>query len=401
LGITPRDKPGNTAAVLLPSVGCPVGCNFCSTSALFGGKGKFVNFYKTGDELFSVMCQLEEKLKVRSFFTMDENFLLHRKRTLRLLELMQKNNKSWALYVFSSAGVLKSYTIEQLVGLGISWVWMGLEGEQSRYSKLDNVETLPLVRFLQSHGIRVLGSSIIGLENHTPDNIDSVIDYAVSHDTAFHQFMLYTPIPGTPLYEQHRKDGTLLPESEFSLADTHGQYRFNYRHQHIHNGREEQFILNAFRRDFEVNGPSLARLIGTLLKGWQRYKDHPEKRIRDRFAWEVKPLRTTYAAAVWAMKRRYRANQRMAEKMNSLLHNIYNTFGWKTRIIAPLAGIYVYAALKKEEKRLAKGLTYEPGSIYEKNAAALALESAAQAFLKPPPPEVRYVSCEPSLVPGK
>lgn len=401
LGITPRDKPGDTAAVLLPSVGCPVGCNFCSTSALFGGKGKFINFYKTGDELFSVMCQLEEKLKVRSFFTMDENFLLHRKRTLRLLELMQKNNKSWALFVFSSARALKSYTIEQLVGLGISWVWMGLEGEQSRYSKLNNVETLPLVRFLQSHGIRVLGSSIIGLENHTPDNIDSVIDYAVSHDTAFHQFMLYTPIPGTPLYEQHRKDGTLLPESEFSLADTHGQYRFNYRHQHIHNGREEQFILNAFRRDFEVNGPSLARLISTLLKGWQRYKDHPEKRIRDRFAWEVKPLRTTYAAAVWAMKRRYRANQRMAEKMNSLLHNIYKTFGWKTRIIAPLAGIYVYAALKKEEKRLAKGLTYEPDPIYEKNAAALTLESAAQAFLKPPSPKVRFVSCEPSLVPGK
>ena len=401
LGIAPRDKPGDTAAVLLPSVGCPVGCNFCSTSALFGGKGKFINFYKTGDELFSVMCQLEEKLKVRSFFTMDENFLLHRKRTLRLLELMQKNKKSWALYVFSSVRVLKSYTIEQLVGLGISWVWMGLEGEQSRYSKLNNIETLPLVRLLQSHGIRVLGSSIIGLENHTPDNIDSVIDYAVSHNTDFHQFMLYTPIPGTPLYEQHRKDGTLLPESEFPLADTHGQYRFNYRHQHIHNGREEQFILNAFRRDFEVNGPSLARLISTLLKGWQRYKDHPEKRIRDRFAWEVKPLRTTYAAAVWAIKIRYRANQRMAKKMNSLLHNIYNTFGWKTRIIAPLAGIYVYAALKKEEKRLAKGLTYEPDPIYEKNAAALALESAAQAFLKPPSPEVRYVSCEPSLVPGK
>ena len=79
LGITLRDQPGDTAAVLVPSVGCPVGCNFCSTSALFGGKGKFINFYQTGDELFSVMCQLEEKLKVRSFFTMDENFLLHRK----------------------------------------------------------------------------------------------------------------------------------------------------------------------------------------------------------------------------------------------------------------------------------------------------------------------------------
>ena len=99
-------------------------------------------------------------------------------------------------------------------------------------------------------------------------------DYAVSHDTDFHQFMLYTPIPGTPLYEKHLKDGTLLAENTFSLADAHGQYRFNYRHPHITRGREEQYIVDAFKRDFEVNGPSLARLIRTFLKGWQRYKDH-------------------------------------------------------------------------------------------------------------------------------
>lgn len=399
LGITLRDKPGDTAAVLLPSVGCPVGCNFCSTSALFGGKGKFINFYPTGDELFSVMCQLEEKLNIRSFFTMDENFLLHRERALRLLELMQKSNKSWALYVFSSARVLKSYTIEQLVGLGISWVWMGLEGEQSQYSKLNNVETLPLVRSLQSHGIRVLGSSIIGLENHTPDNIHRIIDYAVRHDTDFHQFMLYTPIPGTPLYEAHQKRGTLLAESEFPLADSHGQYRFNYRHQHIPNGREEQFILDAFQRDFEVNGPSLARLIRTLLKGWKKYEHCPDKRIRDRFTWEVKPLRTTYAAAVWAMKKRFRKNKRMAAKMNSLLQEIYETFGWKTKIIAPLAGSYVYAVLKKEERRLANGWTYEPDCFYEKNAAALALENALPPCSEPLSPKIRYVSCKASPVP--
>ena len=399
LGITLRDQPGDTAAVLLPSVGCPVGCNFCSTSALFGGKGKFINFYPTGDELFSIMCQLEERLNVRSFFTMDENFLLHRKRALRLLELMQENNKSWSLYVFSSARVLKSYTIEQLVGLGISWVWMGLEGEQSQYSKLNNVETLPLVRCLQSHGIRVLGSSIIGLENHTPDNIHRIINYAVSHDTDFHQFMLYTPIPGTPLYEEHQKHGTLLAESEFPLADTHGQYRFNYRHQHIPNGREEQFILDAFHRDFEVNGPSLARLIRTLLKGWKKYEHYPDKRIRDRFAWEIKPLRTTYAAAVWAMKKRFRTNKPMASKMNSLLQEIYETFGWKTRIIAPLAGRYVYAVLKKEERRLADGWTYEPDCFYEKNTPALALENALPPYSEPLSPKIRYVSCKASLVP--
>lgn len=379
VGHTLRDKPGDIAAMLIPSVGCPVSCNFCSTSALFGGKGKYINFYETGDELFAVMSHLETKLKVRSFFVMDENFLLHRKRALRLLELIEKNNKSWSLNIFSSARVLKSYTIEQLVRLGISWVWMGLEGEHSQYRKLNGVNTYILVRELQSHGIRVLGSSIIGLENHTPANIDRVIDYAVSHATDFHQFMLYTPLPGAPLYEQHAKNGTLIPESEMPWADTHGQYRFNYRHQHIHGGIEEQYLLNAFHRDFEVNGPSLARLIRTHLNGWQKYQNHPQGRIRDRFAWEVKPLRTYYAGAVWAMKHWYRRNQRMAAKMDELLKDIYRTFGWKTRIVAPFIGMYACAAIKLEEKRLANGWKYEPPTFYEKNAAALAVENIGSA----------------------
>ena len=89
---------------------------------MFGGKGKFVNFYETGDELFHVMSQLQRTAGVRSFFVMDENFLLHRKRALRLLDLMQNHEKDWSLYVFSSAEALKSYSMDHLVGLGISWV---------------------------------------------------------------------------------------------------------------------------------------------------------------------------------------------------------------------------------------------------------------------------------------
>src|SRR5690606_5640757 len=131
MGITVRERPGDVAATLIPSVGCPMGCNFCCTSAMFGGKGKLVNFYDSGDDLFDVMIEIERTMKVRSFFVMDENFLHHRKRALRLLDLMKRHGKPWSLYVFSSANVLRSYTIEQLVGLGISWVWMGLEGKQS------------------------------------------------------------------------------------------------------------------------------------------------------------------------------------------------------------------------------------------------------------------------------
>ena len=377
LGISVPEPPGSTAAILIPSVGCPMGCNFCSTSAMFGGKGRSVNFYETGRELFDVMCRIESELKVDSFFVMDENFLLQRSRALALLELMEKHGKSWSLYVFSSARVLRSYTMEQLVGLGISWVWMGLEGEDSRYAKLKGVDARALVQELKANGIRVLGSSIIGLEHHTPENIDRIIDYAIAYDTDFHQFMLYTPVAGTPLYEQHRREGNLLPESEFTAADSHGQYRFNYRHAHIPAGREEQFLINAFDRDFKVNGPSLARLIRTTLAGWQRYKNHPDRRIRKRYAYEKRNLKTIYAASVWAMRKYYRNNPYLWQKMDGVLESICREFGWKTRLFAALFGRVVFVTVRREEKRLARGWRYEPSSFYEKNQAACRLEGLA------------------------
>lgn len=373
VGITVREKPGDVAATLIPSVGCPMGCNFCSTSAMFGGKGNAVHFYETGDELFDIMCQMEQSMHVRSFFVMDENFLLYRQRALRLLELMQQHGKAWSLYVFSSANVLRSYTIEQLVGLGISWVWMGLEGENSQYSKLRGADTRSLVRTLQSHGIRVLGSTIIGLENHTPDNIDAAIDYAVAHDTDFHQFMLYTPIPGTPLHAELQAQGRLKDESEFHPADIHGQYILNYRHPHIPEGMESELIVRAFQRDFEVNGPSVVRIVRTTLAGYRRYKNHPDPRIRDRFAWEARELATSFSAVVGAARRYYRKNAALRAKMEAILKDLYAEFGWKSRVFAALGGPYIHWTLRREERRLAQGWTYEPPTFYEQNAPAAKL----------------------------
>ena len=306
-------------------------------------------------------------MQVSSFFVMDENFLLHRKRALRLLELMEEHDKSWALYVFSSANVLRSYSIEQLVALGISWVWMGLEGEDSQYTKLHGTDAFALVRELQEHGIRVLGSTIIGLENHTPENIDEAIDYAVRYDTDFHQFMLYTPIPGTPLHAELSAQGRMKDESEYEQGDIHGQLVFNYRHPHIRDGEEADMMVRAFQRDFDVNGPSIARIVRTTLSGWKRYKNHPDRRIRRRYAFESQDLVTTFSAVIWAMRRYYRKNPAMRAKMSRILKDLYQQFGWKSRVVAALGGPYVLWKIRREEKRLAQGWTYEPPTFYERN----------------------------------
>ncbi|MBN2241868.1 MAG: cobalamin-dependent protein [Acidobacteria bacterium] len=371
-GIEVRDKKSEVALTVIPSVGCPLGCNFCSTSSMFGGKGRHVDFYRSGDELFDILKQLEGRTGTCSFFIMDENFLLYRARTLRLLELMQKHGKAWTFYVFSSANAVQSYSYEELVSLGISWIWMGLEGESSRYGKLQGIPTRRLVRELQAHGIRILGSTIIGLEDHTPDNIDDAIEYAVGHGTDFHQFMLYMPLPGTPLFRELTGKGVMLDENRLPLPDWHGQYRFNYRHPHIPPGLETVLLERAFRRDFEVNGPSLLRVARTTLAGWKRYRGHPDPRIRRRYRQEIRGMAPAFSAAAAASARYYKSDPVRREKISALLEDMKREFGLRSRLYAALGGRYVHGKILEEERRLAAGWTYEPPTFYEANEAAAA-----------------------------
>jgi hypothetical protein len=365
MGIRVPDRKGSTAATIIPSVGCPMGCNFCTTSAFFGGKGKFVNFYETGDELYEVMCRMEEDLKVRSFFVMDENFLLHRERAMRLLERMKRGRKSWSMSVFASANAIRKYTMQELVELGVSWLWMGLESPQATYNKLQGAQTQQLTRELREHGIRVQGSTIIGLEHHTPENIMAEIEHAVAHDTDFHQFMLYTPVPGTPLYQQMAEQGRMLSGVDF--ADVHGQFKFNFKHAAISRDDSKRFLDWAFWRDFEINGPSLYRISRTLLAGWRRYKDFPDARVRERFEHEMNRLSGVYGSALWAMERQFRkVNRSGSDQIRALRQEFRKESGLFSRLLPTILGPVFLWTTRREERRLARGKTYEPPTIVER-----------------------------------
>ncbi|MEO8659047.1 MAG: cobalamin-dependent protein [Bryobacteraceae bacterium] len=363
-GLRIPEPKGQAAATIIPSVGCPMGCNFCTTSAFFGGKGKVLNFYESGREIFDVMCDMEARLNVRSFFVMDENFLLQRERAMDLLARMKSGGKSWAFYVFSSANAIAKYTMEELVELGISWIWMGLESAQAGYSKLKNTDTVSLVRGLRENGIKLLGSTIVGLEHHTPENIEAQIEQAVAHDTDFHQFMLYTPVPGTPLYQEMKDAGRLL---DVDLADIHGQFKFNFEHAAISRDDSKAFLDDAFRRDFERNGPSIYRICRTTLAGWRKYRDHPDPRVRDRFEWEVKGLKTAYSAALWAMEKRLkRTNADISRRIGGLRKELEREFGPTVELIARVLGPVLWWTSVREDRALARGKTYEPPMFLER-----------------------------------
>ena len=356
---------GDASATIIPSVGCPMGCNFCTTSEFFGGKGRFVNFFERGEDLFRVMCETERRLGARAFFMMDENFLLYRRRALELLDLMKAHGKAWSLYVFSSANAIRKYDVRQLVELGVEWIWLGLESAGSGYQKLAGADTLALARELQTHGIRVHGSTIIGLEHHTPENIDAEIAHAVAHETVFHQFMLYTPVPGTPLYRQVEAEGRLIESVD--LADIHGQHRFNFRHAAISPEQSKTFLDRAFRRDFEVNGPSLFRLMRNMMVGWRRYRDDPDPRVRARVAAEARQLARGHGAVLWAMERYLRDSSRdMSERVRELRLQVEREIGGVARVVDHVLGPVMLWSARREMRLAPAGRRLEPRTFVDR-----------------------------------
>jgi hypothetical protein len=226
-----------------------------------------------------------------------------------------------------------------------------------------------MVRRLHEHGIATIGSSIIGLPHHTQENLQEEIEYAVLHETDFHQFMLYTPMPGTPLYQESLVDESLLQEVPY--ADSHGQFKLNFRHPSISRDESKVLLDWAFRRDYEQNGPSVCRLFKTMLAGWRKYSNHPDPRVRRRFRREKLLYKPIMDASLRAMEYRLAfENLPSPRKQVRLLRQELNTeqggIASVGRWIGAAATPILLGASLVDQFRVAHGWIREPKTRIER-----------------------------------
>lgn len=101
---------------------------------------------------------------------------------------------------------LESPVAEGLKGLEILGDW--------KHRRLAHYEAS--VKAIQSHGIRVNGCFILGLDGHDASIFDRTYDFARQLELYDVQITLQTPFPGTPLYKQLKAQGRLLPDFNWS-----------------------------------------------------------------------------------------------------------------------------------------------------------------------------------------
>jgi len=267
-----------SSGVLMPGVGCPNKCRFCCTTHFFGD---YQPFLSTGREIFDVCRQYEEQLGVNDFGVLDENFLKSRERAIELLECIERENKLYTFGIFSSAETLRSLgDLDALVRLGVHFVWIGVESKREAYKKNEGTDFHELVRELRRRGISVMASSILFLEHHDQKSIWEDVDFAISLEPDYLQFMQLGPMPGTPLHDDYLRSGKLLADVPYS--EQHGQDQIWFRHPEFTRSASRAFLKAAFQRDYQTSGASLLRCIDTLLQGYRYALGHTDPRVKRR-----------------------------------------------------------------------------------------------------------------------
>lgn len=359
----------NQGSIILAGLGCPNACDFCSTSHFYNRK--HIPILKTGKDIWDVILKIDAKLNTRLAGIMEEDFLLYKKRVLELAEYTRKEiKKPVRMAGFSSIKAISMYDPVFLAEMGMETLWIGIEAKSSidlrekhqdikkeidgkktdisSYQKMENIDVKKTIKGLHDVGINTLISMIIGLEHHTEELVRKDLEYHLSLEPTLSQFLVYTPIPGTPLYECLNREGRILKDLPLHKIDG---FTLGFKHKHMNGETVKKLQMYCFKKDYEELGPSAFRFIRKNLTGYLRFHDSeiPIQRARAKvYADNCKMCYPLYDIGI-----KYAPNDKVAGMVTDLRDEVYYIFGKpnpQQKIKSGLAKLIAKSYQKKVER---------------------------------------------------
>jgi radical SAM superfamily enzyme YgiQ (UPF0313 family) len=207
--------------------GCPFDCDFCSVIKMFGRR---VRFRETAD----VLNELETYRDRGAVFFYDDNFVVDKERTRKLLRAMidRELTPPWSAQMRAEIVYRNKRTGEidhELLGLmrdsGCRMVYCGFESVNpatlKAYNKHQDVAAIQdAVRAFHVYDIDVHGMFVLGSDADDINVFDQTVRFALENRIDTVQFMMLTPCPGTAFYDRIVSEGRLLSR-DWSLYDGH------------------------------------------------------------------------------------------------------------------------------------------------------------------------------------
>ncbi len=189
-------KPGGVISVAT-SRGCPFSCTFCSVPGMYG------HAFRT-HSIERVLQELEiHKGNLYTFFA-DDIFTANKKRVKELLRQMIARNLTpeWGAQVRTET-VDDPELLTLMRDSNCFNVYVGFESINPRTLKLfqkkqDLAKIERSIDRFHEHKIRIHGMFVVGSDEDDVETIDATAEFALKHDIDSVQFMILTPIPGSP-----------------------------------------------------------------------------------------------------------------------------------------------------------------------------------------------------------
>ena len=243
------------------SRGCPLKCEFCAASILLTPHYK----QKPAELVLAEIDRIQE-IWPRPFIEFaDDNSFINRRYWKELLPELKKRRVKW--FTETDLSIHEDEELLRLMrGSGCAQVLIGLEspveaGLQGIELKNDRKikwwpDYIEAIKRIQSHGIRVNGCFVLGLDGHTPEIFDQVYDFVMESELYDVQITYQTPFPGTPLYDRLLAENRLLYPGDWNRCTL---FDINFQPSHM---TVEQ-LRNGF---YELS----SRLYSDELTKWRR-----------------------------------------------------------------------------------------------------------------------------------
>lgn len=236
---------GKRTIPIAASRGCPFSCYvYCTYPVQQGRKLRL----RDPEKIVEEMVHWHRTLGVDHFLFRDPVFAINRKHTLALCDAIEATGLPITFAAESHLKNIDDELAHRLHRAGLRLIYFGIESVSTEVLEsvdrftIDQQEQIDRIRFLETSGIQCKPMFIFGFPEDTEETCRATLDFALKLNTLFAQFCVFTPYPGTPIFETWREKITTRRLEDFS------QWRLVFDHPRLSAADLRRILDRAFTR---------------------------------------------------------------------------------------------------------------------------------------------------------
>ncbi|MEN8263662.1 MAG: radical SAM protein [Nitrospirota bacterium] len=194
--------------------GCPFNCEFCSVYAFDGQRIRNKTVAQVIEEIKGLGGSIAN-MKRKAVFFADDNIIANKKFSRELFLALKEHNVKWSCQ--ASINIAKDDEILRMMkDCGCGAMLIGLESisekNLSQMNKGVNLKNdfISAIKKIQSYGMLVNGSFILGYDFDSQSSFDELIDFIEEAKLLMPVINILTPFPGTKLFQRLDKEGRII-----------------------------------------------------------------------------------------------------------------------------------------------------------------------------------------------